>query len=119
MVYGTLEDSSAAIQRARAHAINVQRFSHAHGIHASTGRRPPVVRSEDHHVRFWNDWADEHWDMVALALAFTMALAFAASLAIGYNTLTTRWCERPAESTSLSAAPESLGDARGALITPM
>ena len=70
-------------------------------------------------MRVWDDWADEHWDMVALALASTMALAFAASLAIGYNTLTTRWYERPAESTSLTAPPESLPDTRDTLITPM
>ena len=41
-------------------------------------------------MRFWNDWADEHWDMVALALAFTTALAFAASLALAFNAFTLR-----------------------------
>ncbi len=41
-------------------------------------------------MRFWNEWADEHWDMLALALAFTMALAFAAAMAVAFNALTTR-----------------------------
>ena len=37
-------------------------------------------------MRFWMRWADEHWDVMALGLAFTMGLCFAAALAVGYNT---------------------------------
>jgi hypothetical protein len=41
-------------------------------------------------MRILNDWTDRHWDMVALALAFTTALAFAATLAVAFNALATR-----------------------------
>ena len=27
-----------------------------------------VIPIEDQTMRFWNEWADEHWDMLALAL---------------------------------------------------
>ena len=47
-------------------------------------------------MRCWDDWADEHWDMVALALAFTTALAFAVSLALAFNAFTLRPAERAA-----------------------
>ena len=36
-------------------------------------------------MRFWNDWTDEHWDVVALVLALTTAVAFAASLALALS----------------------------------
>jgi uncharacterized BrkB/YihY/UPF0761 family membrane protein len=62
-------------------------------------------------MRFWNDWADEHWDMVALGLAFMTALAFAASLALAFNAFTTRLTERePA-----AAAAVVIDEPRGAL----
>jgi uncharacterized BrkB/YihY/UPF0761 family membrane protein len=41
-------------------------------------------------MRFWHDWADEHWDVVAMALAFTTALAFAAALILTFSVTTTR-----------------------------
>ena len=59
-------------------------------------------------MRFWNDWADEHWDMVALALAFTTALAFAASLALAFNAFTTR-LSRPATAPSAVVVEDGRG----------
>jgi uncharacterized BrkB/YihY/UPF0761 family membrane protein len=41
-------------------------------------------------MRFWHDRADEHWDMVAMALAFTTALAFAAALILTFSVATSR-----------------------------
>ncbi len=59
-------------------------------------------------MRFWSEWTDRHWDMVALALAFTTALAFATTLAVGFNALTTRFNDR-APAPSASVVEDALG----------
>jgi len=46
-------------------------------------------------MRVWNEWADEHWDTVALALGFTTALAFAAALVLTFNAFATPLEARP------------------------
>ena len=38
-------------------------------------------------MRFWNEWTDEHWDVVATALAVTTAVAFACSLLLAFSVL--------------------------------
>jgi len=64
-------------------------------------------------MRVGNDWADEHWDIVALMMALTMALAFAVSMAVAFNALTTRRDE-PTMVPSISA-PGAVDDARATL----
>jgi len=59
-------------------------------------------------MRFWDDWTDRHWDIVALALAFTTAVAFAASLALAFNAFTTRLGE-PAPAASAVVVEDGRG----------
>ena len=68
-------------------------------------------------MRLWNDWADEHWDVVALAVAFTTALAFAATLVLAFNAFA-RQVEPPSMLPVLSA-PRLVEDMRATLPTDL
>ena len=54
-------------------------------------------------MRFWRRWADEHWEMVAIALAFTTAVSFAVALIVTFSIATTTMSQALDEPVSRSA----------------
>lgn len=41
-------------------------------------------------MRVWRDWAEEHWEAVAMAFSIASALMVAVILAMTFNVITTR-----------------------------
>jgi hypothetical protein len=42
-------------------------------------------------MRPLEDWAEEHWDILAMAAAFLLAVAVGVSLSVAYNVAAAHW----------------------------
>jgi hypothetical protein len=81
-------DSSEAIQRTDPSTVNVQTFSQIAGIHRGDIRAGG--RTVDTGAMKPLDWAEEHWDVLAMAAAFALAVAVSVALSIAYNVAAAR-----------------------------
>jgi hypothetical protein len=61
-------------------------------------------------VRGWSDWAEERWDVLAMAAAFACAVTVGSILALAFNVITTRIDHPHVDTADVAAMPVS--DAR-------
>jgi hypothetical protein len=73
-----------AIQRTGPPTVNVQRFSQIVEIQRSDIRRGGLT-VDTREMKPLDDWADEHWDVLAMAAAFALAVAVSVALSVAYN----------------------------------
>jgi hypothetical protein len=76
--------------------------------HAGPSATPSTRR--DVVGRGWRDWAEEYWDVLAIAVAFACALTVGTVLAVAFNLITISTDAPRVEPRD--AAPAPLSDAR-------